>query len=86
MVAFCNEIQREIMNAEDEAVLIKAIANSLQRLQKHRNYNEDRYIMNMIASLTALRAEDLSTKSLDNVELATAIFRQFQLGKSVRLF
>jgi hypothetical protein len=86
MVVFCQDIVREIKDAENESALIKVIGNSLQTLQDRRNYNEDRYIMNMVVSLMALRAEELSSKSLNNVKLATAIFRQFQQGRPVRLF
>lgn len=86
MVSFCEEILREIKTAENEAALIKVIGNSLQMLQERGNYNEDGYIMNMVVSLRALHTEELSIEALNNVTLATAIFRQFQKGKSVRLF
>jgi hypothetical protein len=65
--------------AKDEADLIHVISTSLSRLRKERNsFNETGYIMNMIVSLRAMNTSDLSTGSVDNINLATAIFRQLQ--------
>jgi hypothetical protein len=72
--------------AKDEADLIHVISASLSRLRKERNsFNDTGYIMNMIASLRAMNTNDLSTGSIDNIKLATAIFRQLQV-KRRRIF
>lgn len=73
--------------AKDEADLIHVISASLSRLRKERNsFNETGYIMNMIVSLRAMSTSDLSTGSVDNIKLATAIFRQLQNQSQQRIF
>lgn len=72
--------------AKDEADLIHVISASLSRLRKERNsFNETGYIMNMIVSLRAMSTSDLSKGSIENIKLATAIFRQLQ-SQSQRIF
>jgi hypothetical protein len=79
METFCREIVTDITQARDEADLIHVITVSLSRLRKERNsFNETGYIMNMIVSLRAINTNDLSRRSIDNIKLATAIFRQLQ--------
>lgn len=85
MVNFCDQIVREIKASKNEAELIKIISSSLHRLQSSGNHNEEGYIMKMIVSLRALSVEGLPAETLNNVKLATAIFRQFQQGKPVRI-
>ena len=82
METFCKETIADIKMAKDEADLIHVISASLSRLRKERNsFNETGYIMNMIASLRAMNTSDLSTASVDNIKLATAIFRQLKIER-----
>ena len=82
METFCRETIADIKMAKDEADLIHVISASLSRLRKERNsFNDTGYIMNMIASLQAINSNDLSTGSVDNIKLATAIFRQFKVER-----
>jgi hypothetical protein len=80
METFCRETITDIKMAKDEADLIHVIRASLSRLRKERNsFNETGYIINMIASLRAMNTSDLPTVSVDNIKLATAIFRKLQI-------
>jgi hypothetical protein len=82
MEAFCRETISDIKSARDEADLIHVISSSMSRLRRERNsFNESGYIMNMIVSLRAMKTNDLSTGSVDNINLATAIFRQLQIER-----
>jgi hypothetical protein len=79
MEAFCREIVSEIRTAQNEKDLIWVIGNSLSLLRRERkSYNEEGYIMNMIASLRATDISDTSSGSNDNIRLAIRIFKQFQ--------
>jgi hypothetical protein len=72
--------------ARDEADLIHVISASLSRLRKERNsFNETGYILNMIVSLRAMNTGDLSRGAVDNIKLATAIFRQLQSDSRRRI-
>ena len=76
METFCRETITDIKMAKDEADLIQVISASLSRLRKERNsFNESGYIMNMIVSLRAMNASDLSTGSMDNVKLSQSDMR-----------
>lgn len=87
METFCGATITDIKMAKDEADLIRVISASLSRLRKERNsFNETGYIMNMIVSLRAMNTSDLSTGSMDNIKLATAIFQQLQSGSRQRIF
>jgi hypothetical protein len=87
METFCRETITDIKMAKDEADLIHVISASLSRLRKERNsFNETGYIMNMIVSLRSMNTGDLSTGSIDNIKLATAIFRQLQTENRQRIF
>jgi hypothetical protein len=88
MEGFCSEIVEEIKAAKNEAELIKVIGNSLSGLRhKQNSFNESGYIMNMIASLRASHPTgDHSTDIIDNIELAIAIFKQFQIERKERIF
>lgn len=86
MEAFCTEITMEIKSAKSEADLIKVIGHSMSRLRKERHsFNESGYLMNMILSLRNTQSSDLSKESLNNIELAIAIFMQFQKVTSERI-
>jgi hypothetical protein len=79
MEAFCREIVSEIRTAKNEKDLIWVIGNSLSLLRRERkSYNEEGYIMNMIASLRATDISDTAARSNDNIRLAIRIFKQFQ--------
>jgi hypothetical protein len=90
MEIFCNEIIAEIKTAKSETELIRVIAHSLTQLRNERNsFNEEGYMMNMIVSLRALKAAyvgDNSPEFINNIQLAIAIFRQFQKDYPQRLF
>jgi hypothetical protein len=84
MEAFCREIVSEIRTAKNEKDLIWVIGNSLSLLRRERkSYNEEGYIMNMIASLRATDTSDTSSESNDNIRLAIRIFKQFQEKSTV---
>jgi hypothetical protein len=86
MEAFCSEIVAEIKKAKSEAELINVISHSMSQLRKDRNsFNESGYIMNMIVSLRCTKPEDVTTETFNNVNLAIAIFRQFQKESPVRI-
>ena len=86
MEAFCKEVIAEIRTAKNETDLIRVIGNSMTQLRTVRNsFNEDGYIINMIVSLRALKAASAqanSHESVNNIQLAIAIFRQFQKKNS----
>lgn len=68
-----------IKEAKDESELIHVISGSLSHVWKKRNYfEEEAYLMNMIVLLQAIRTNDLSTESVENIRLATAILRKLQ--------
>lgn len=86
MEAFCSEIVAEIKTAKSETELINVISHSMSQLRKERNsYNESAYIMNMIVSLRCTNPEDLAPETLNNINLAIAIFRQFQKESPIRI-
>lgn len=88
MEAFCNEIIAEIKMAKSETELIKVISNSISRFRMERNsFNERGYIMNMIVSLRGMNPnEEHSKDAINNINLAIAIFRQFQKQSQEGIF
>ena len=89
MEAFCKEVIAKIKTANSEHDLIRIIGNSMTQLRTVRkSFNENGYIMHMIVSLRALKATYLESKSPEpfNIQLAIAIFRQFQKKDPSLLF
>ena len=86
MEAFCKDTIMDIRTANNEEDLIHVISGSLSRWRRERNsFNESGYIMNMIVSLRAIKTNDLPTDSVDNIKLATAIFRKLQAENRERI-
>ena len=87
MEAFCTQIITDIKAAKSETEVIKVIANSMSVFRKERrSFNESGYLMNMIVALRTTNPNDLSTGTLDNINLAVAIFRQLQKESRERIF
>jgi hypothetical protein len=87
MVSFCNEVVNEIKAASDETALVGVIRSSMSRFRNERNsFNDDGYIMNMIVSLRSSERETLSSRSIDNIRIAIAIFKKFQHDNPSRIF
>jgi hypothetical protein len=79
MEHYCKEVIDDIKTAKNESELIRVISSSMTQLRKEKkSYNEAGYIMNMIVSLRARDTQDPSMETLNNVQLAIAIFRQLQ--------
>lgn len=86
MEAFCSEIVTDIKSAKSEADLIKVIGGSMARLRKERHsFNESGYLMNIILCLRNTNPQNLSKEALNNIQLAIAIFMQFQRETSDRI-
>jgi len=86
MEDYCQEILDEIKTAKNESELIQVISSSISQLRKEKkSYNEAGYIMNMLASLRSRDNHDPSTGTVNNIQLAIAIFRKLQQEKPERI-
>ncbi|HEY9047108.1 MAG TPA: hypothetical protein VIN08_14485 [Ohtaekwangia sp.] len=87
MEAFCSEVIADIREAESEIELIKVIGRSMTFLRKEQNsFKESGFIMNMIASLYTIDIKPLPLHTRQNIQLAIAIFKQFQKESHERIF
>jgi hypothetical protein len=88
MQDFCNEVIEQIKTAQTEHELSQVINNSFRSLRRKRNsFNEAGYMIHMIVSLRAARAEaSPTTTSASNMKLAVAIFQQLQKDRRVQVF
>jgi hypothetical protein len=87
MENYCKEVIDEIETAKNESELIHVISSSMTQLRKEKkSYNEAGYIMNMIASLRARHGQNILMGTLNNIQLAIAIFRQLQKENRERVW
>lgn len=86
MVEFSEEVITEITSAGAERELRNIIDNSFIRLSSMNIYNKENYLINMIVSLQAKKAEHPSQDVLKNINNAIEIFREHRRRNQGLLF
>jgi hypothetical protein len=87
MEDFSIEVIADIKSASDEAELIRVINHSMSQLRKRqKSFDESRYLLHLIACLSATEKKELSPTAADNINLAMAIFKQFQRASRGNFF
>lgn len=86
MVALSEQVISKIKDANTEKELREVINGSLSLFEKKNAYNIGIYIMNMIVSLQAIKAEQLPAESMKNIIIAIDIFREHRKQNPERAF
>ena len=87
MEDFSNEVIANIKSAIDEVELIRVISHSMSQLRKQRkSFDESRYLLHMIVCLRATEKNELTPTAASNINLAMAIFKQFQKASRENFF
>ena len=82
MVSFCEEIIKEIKGVSTDLELREVVRKSFVKLRAKGMFNERDYIMNMIVSLRAAKANQLDHHSVEDLDHAIEIFREYNLRNS----
>jgi len=86
MVSFCEDIINEIKRASTDLELREVVGESFVKLRAKGMFNESVYIMNMIVSLRASKANQLDHHIVENLDSAIEIFREYNLRNTEPLF
>jgi len=86
MVSFCEEIINEIKHASSDQEIREVVNKSFVKLRAKGMFKEGVYIMNMIVSLRATKANQPDHHVVENLNYAIEVFREFNLRNSEPLF
>lgn len=86
MVSFCEDIINEIKYASTDLELREIVSESFVKLQAKGMFNESVFIMNMIVSMRAAKANQFDHHIAKNLDQAIEIFRKYNLRNSESLF
>lgn len=86
MVEYCQVVIRKIKAADTEIHLTEVIDTSAREFESKGSIHKGTYVINMIVSLRAAKAEGHTLKERENIDRAIEIYRYARVQNPELLF